>query len=447
MDEQHGHRNRGKRGANFIQKFGIAILKGLWYCILLKKAYGRNKSMNSIFTVEIVNYDESNFCHTAILEMPASWSEYQDALQKARVTDESSENTADLTQCKYEWLHSRIHDEVEDLLEWNLLATRMEKLIKDDMDVFEAMVKIEAKKNKRHLIPIHQLINLALSIENSHFAGNKVDDEELGNSLYDDLFLYNDEYVDNVREKIETGQSVSEFFIRLGKTYRESKDGVPTASGRKMELDDSINEVYIPGETAYFVKSGAPVVLKLSKGSKTVTLDLPLPASQGFDDSLAALDVKNLGKCKYRCVDCWVLSAKDWINAAKDLNTASAFARELDRLEQHGGIIEYKALLEAAKCGDLATALRLTEGIENYQLITTQTNYQSFANDYLNRLQTGANRLDLSEYVDLVALGKKVIEHENMAWTPYGVLKRKDGGPLLSQADQPGMADTRMEMN
>jgi hypothetical protein len=54
------------------------------------------------------------------------------------------------------------------------------------------------------------------------------------------------------------------------------------------------------------------------------------------------------------------------------------------------------------------------------------------------------NGVDIIKYVDLYDYGKALMAQNNAVYTNYGFLSRKDGGPIQSQEDAPGMS-MRME--
>lgn len=51
--------------------------------------------------------------------------------------------------------------------------------------------------------------------------------------------------------------------------------------------------------------------------------------------------------------------------------------------------------------------------------------------------------VELSRYMNLYSFGAALMTHNNIKDTSYGLLSRKDGGPVLSQEDSPAMG---MEM-
>jgi hypothetical protein len=318
----------------------------------------------------------------------------------------------------------------------------MEKHIKKDMEIFEAMVKIETERNKGQPIPLRRLINLTFSTERCHVVGDIKNDVQLGKFLYENNFLSTED-AEAVQARIASGKPANDLLTVLGVEHREATGGMLTASGCYMEFDGDENEVYVPGGMVYFERSGAPVVLEIFKGGAAAVLDLPPLTLEKFGDSLAAAGAKEPEECNYHCVDCLIPAAKEWIDAAEDIQAVSAFARELDHMERHGEIVKYKAMLEVMECDDLGIALRLAGDIGAYKLAPEYSAPEDYARAYIGKLQAGADKIDLSGFVNLHALGMKVMEHENAMWKSYGVLTRKVGGPILSHTKQPGM---EMEM-
>jgi len=404
----------------------------------------------SIFTVKIMRPGDFGLRTSATLEMPATWAEYQDAKQKARITDDKVIYSSKLLYCKYDWLHPHIPENA-DLPELNLLAARINKNLEGDIGVFEAMVKIEAGRGDGRQIPLQRLINMTFSIKDCHIVDNINSDTLLGKFLFENGFLDGGD-AKAVQVRINSNRPVNSMLALLGKEHRESVGGALSPSGRYIEFDGTIDEKYTPGETPYFDCSDAPVVLKISKGyysnprcdnNPSATLELPLFSTKRLDDTLERLEAASLKECDYYCTGCLIPAAKTWLDNAQDFDQATAFAKTLCHMEQHGSVTVYKALLEAVGCNDLDTAQWFAKEIGAYQLTSECSGPEDYARDYLERLRAESSGIDLSEYVNLHDLGKKAMELENAAWTSYGALKREDGGQILAQANQPGMV---MEM-
>lgn len=398
----------------------------------------------SEFTVEISRPGEFGALTSATLELPATQAEYHDAMEQARITDSRVIYSVELCDVKRDCLRPHIHDNMH-LLELNLLAIRMDKYIKGNLDIFGAMVKIEAGRNGGKPIPLPRLINMTFSIENCHVTGNAASDTQLGKFLYENDFL-SDEDAGAVQARSEAGRDVSDLFALLGQEHRKNEGGVFTNTGRYVEYDGSIDKAYIPGEMAYFDCSHAPVVLEIVNGlfdepgygnGLTTTLDMPAREDQ-LRAALEAVKATALEECSYRCIDCLVPHAKELIDEAEDYNVVTRFAEALVGMQKHTYPVVYKAMLETAEPPDLESATQLVADADQYTLDAETSGPEDYAREYLSRLKGGDERIDLSKLINLYALGGQVMELENAEWTSYGVLKRKDGGPILSQAGQPG---------
>ncbi|MDR2571780.1 MAG: hypothetical protein LBD23_16000, partial [Oscillospiraceae bacterium] len=228
----------------------------------------------SEFTVEIVRPDKLGMGASASLELPATWAEFQDAMQQARITDDTA-YTYELCYVERDWLRPHIPEESADLLELNLLATRMEKYIKDNMGVFEAMVQIEGGRHDGEPIPLPRLINMTFSLDECPAVADIRSDKELGEFLYKNDF-FTKEDAEAIQARLDSGRPVNDLYAILAREHRANTGGVLTDSGRYVEFDGSTGKAYVPGETEYFERTGAPVVLELSKNGKTAIYELPM---------------------------------------------------------------------------------------------------------------------------------------------------------------------------
>jgi hypothetical protein len=305
------------------------------------------------------------------------------------------------------------------------------------------MVKLDTRRNGGKPIPLPRLINMTYSLDRCMVAGNILSDTNLGKFLYENDFLEESDAA-MIEKRVESDRPVSSFFAAIGKEHREAVNGYLTSSGLYLEWDGDVAEMYKPGGTPFFDHTIAPVVLELSHEGKTTLLDLPGLAGAKGAEAIRSLDIFGVKSCVYRCADCVVPAAKEWIDEAKDVFAAARYAKELDRMVRAGGIAEHKALLAVAQCGDLETAIELAKNIGEYVLDKNCVNYADYAKSELeSRLPESLKNAELAKYVDLYGFGVKLSKTENMALTDYGLLYRKDGGPLLSQSDAPGM---RMSM-
>ncbi len=189
----------------------------------------------SIISVEFSHTNSQGQKSYGELHLPASQAAYRDAMEKARITGSQSITSYGIIECKYDWLLPYLPENAK-LLELNLLAMRIENYIQEDMDIFEAMVRIEAKRGKNKSIPLPRLINLTFNTENCHVAGGIKNDTQLGRFLYENNMLY-DEDAAAVKKRSDEGRPVSDIYAMLGKEHRENEGGIFTATGRYVEFD------------------------------------------------------------------------------------------------------------------------------------------------------------------------------------------------------------------
>jgi hypothetical protein len=311
----------------------------------------------------------------------------------------------------------------------------MQEYIPENLDIMEALVKIESQRTKNEPLPIPWLINLTFATEDCHVVGDVLSDTNLGKFLYENDFLSDTDY-NAVLSRMESGQSASELLTLLGREHREANGGVLAASGLYVERAGEIEEVYKPGEMAYFQRTGAPVVLEFEKDGRTVSLNLPLKAIK-LDEALHSIGETDPVAANFRCTDCLIPAAREWITEAQDIQLADQFAQQLDYMERRGGVVEYKALLEAAKCSDLQTASELAEGIEEYQLDPEYADMETYARETLSKPPYSELDVDLAKHLNLYTFGQELMKQNNAMQTEYGVLSRKDGGPIFGQAEAP----------
>jgi hypothetical protein len=390
------------------------------------------------FTVEIMRPGDFGRETSATLELPASWAEYNDALEKARITDDRTIYSATMLGCRREWLAPHIPERLDggrQLLELNLLATRMQDYIPLDIDVLETMIEMESGCTENKPIPIPRLINMTFAIDGYPVVSNIYTDKDLGKFLYEaDMLSDADHAAVKSRHSLDAMNNLLEL---LGREHREANSGALTGTGLYVEFDGTMEEVYKPGEMVYFQRTGAPIVLEFENDGRTSTLDLPPLTAKKLDAALRAIGYNDPTTARFTCKDCLIPVAREWITAAQDVQLSEQFARQLDYMDRRGGVTEYKALLEATACGDLQTAIGLTEGIEEYQLDSECPDPEAYARETLSKPPYSELGVDLEKHLNLYTFGQELMEQNNAMQTEYGVLSRKDGGPIFGPMDAP----------
>ena len=103
-----------------------------------------------IFEVEISNKTSKGYETATALEMPATWAEFHDALEKARIKD-ARDCHNELTKIEYPGIQRGMIGDNVNLYELNLLAQRLAMLSEDDRMGLDGLLQIEGG---RHIGPI-----------------------------------------------------------------------------------------------------------------------------------------------------------------------------------------------------------------------------------------------------------------------------------------------------
>lgn len=315
------------------------------------------------------------------MKMPASFAEFSDALQKARIKDGSFCKN-ELTCIHYNGLTHAMIGWNANLYDLNLFAQRLASLTEEQKKGMDALLKI--KQNHRVApIPLNQLINLTYNTDICCFAPRVSNHEELGAFLYANEMLSNEAMA--LLDTTEEGSGFQERLLELlGEQHQEDHGGVFTDFGYA-ELGGEIKDIYVcqSNETACFHRSDAPVVLEVRKGffndpsydnDKTAVLNLPA-ADAGIWRAVEKVDAASVDECAFRCVDCLIPFLRDAINNAIDdedgIEQADEFAKRLAQIEREwpeSDMVKYKALLSVVDHPSLQDATRLMGEIDQYEL-------------------------------------------------------------------------------
>lgn len=111
-----------------------------------------------IFKVEISNGSPNGYETATVMEMPATWAEFNDALQKARIKDGRSCKN-ELTCIRCEALRRGMIGDHVNLYDLNLFAQRLATLTEEQRPGMEALLKMEQEQYSGP-IPLERLINL-----------------------------------------------------------------------------------------------------------------------------------------------------------------------------------------------------------------------------------------------------------------------------------------------
>ena len=380
-----------------------------------------------MFEVEIRNNEPKGYETAVSLRMPATWSEFHDALQKARIKDGRSCGN-ELLYVGYDGLQRGMIGRNINLYDLNLLAQRLTALTPEENTGMEALLAMEWSR-RRGSVSLEHLINLTYNTDVCCLAPQ----------------------VSNLKEAmalLDTTEEDSEFRASLlkllGEQHKEDHGGVFTKRGYA-ELGGEIRPVYAyqPGETTYFQRSGAPVVLEVRKGffndpqydnDKTAILNLPA-IDKGVWQAVEAVEAVSAEECAFHCTECLIPSLRDAIDEALEdggLAQVNEFARELAQKKRswsEAEFVRYKALLAASGQPSLGDAAQLLEEAEQYELLPEVAETWDYA-ELMAREKYPDLPSELFQTPQAAQIGRTMLEEGNGAITEYGLIRRTDGQPL-----------------
>lgn len=397
----------------------------------------------TIFKVEISNNGPKGYETATTMKMPATWSEFHDALQKARIEDGCFCRNEPV-YVGYDGLQRGMIGRNVNLYDLNLLAQRLAALTPEENTGMEILLAMEWNQ-RRGPVSLEHLINLTYNTNACCLAPQVSNFQELGAFLYESEMLSKE-----AMALLDTTEEGSEFRASLLKLmaeqHKEDHGGVFTKRGYA-ELGGEIKPIYTyrPGETIYFQRSGAPVVLKVRKGvfndpqyndNKTAILNLPT-IDKGVWQVVEAVDAASVEECAFRCTDCLIPSLRDAIDEALEdggFDQVREFAGQLAQKERDWGeaeFIRYKALLAASGQPSLGNAAQLLEEAEQYELLPEVAETWDYA-ELMAREKYPDLPPELFQTPQAANVGRTMLEEGNAAITDYGLLRRKDEQPLPS---------------
>ena len=396
-----------------------------------------------MFEVEIRNNGPKGYETAVSLRMPATWSEFHDALQKARIKDGRSCGN-ELLYVGYDGLQRGMIGRNINLYDLNLLAQRLTALTPEENTGMETLLAMEWSRH-RGSVSLEHLINLTYNTDVCCLAPQVSNFQELGAFLYESEMLSKEAMA--LLDTTEEGSEFRDSLLKLmAEQHKEDHGGVFTKRGYA-ELGGEIKPIYMyqPGETIYFHRSRAPVVLEVRKGffndpqydnDNTAILNLPA-IDKDIWQAVEAVDAASVEECVFRCTDCLIPSLRDAIDEALEdggLDQVREFAGQLAQKERTWGaaeFIRYKALLAASGQPSLGNAAQLLEEAEQYELLPEVAETWDYV-ELMAREKYPDLPPELFQTPQAANVGRTMLEEGNATITDYGLLRRKDGQPLPS---------------
>ena len=389
-----------------------------------------------VFAMYLAKEGNPNSDAYAKLDLPASPWELWDALEKVRL------QTDDILYMEIEDYYAFEHlaphlDGLEiSLNELNDLAALLSALDEVQEVAFDGFLRMEVQNKvdtNGGVITLQDLRDLAVSAKTDcYHVVDAADDAQLGRFYAENEFIPELDGVSNeIFEMLD--------FAGIGRMMRCSENGVFVNS--LYVLRDGELTTAPPVQKTLPEKPGYLFRLTLGLhpdigGNRTTELDLPASeeALAAAQEQLGTLNWENTVVLNY---DGILPNAAFFADLPSELEAFNEFAKAVQDIPfPEKQLPKLKALLKQFEVRDIATAISLTEHLEDYILTPNLSSPQETAIDQIHFMTDDYSAKLLISHVNLYAYGCDIIKEDNATLTPYGLLHRADYQPMLTPVQE-----------
>ena len=397
-----------------------------------------------VFAMYLAKEGNPNSDAYAKLDLPASPWEVVDALDKVRLNEGEQLYMEIEDYYAFEYLAPHLDGSEISLNELNDLAALLSALDEVQEVAFDGFLRMEVQNKvdtNGGVITLQDLRDLAVSAKTDcYHVVDAADDAQLGRFYAENEFVPElDGISDEVFEMLD--------FAGIGRMMRCSENGVFV--GNLYVLRDGELTTAPPVQKTPPEKPGYLFRLTLGLrpdfgGNRTAVLDLP-----ASEEALAAaqeqLGTLNWGKTVVLNYDGILPNAAFFADLLSELDAFNEFAKAVQDMPfPEKQLPKLKALLGQFEVQDIATAISLTECLDDYVLTPEISSPQETAIDQLHFMTDDHSVELLISHVNLYAYGCDLIKEDNSVLSPYGLLHRADYQPMLSPVQKASEANMTM---
>ena len=359
------------------------------------------------------------------MDLPATPWELVDALEKLNLVCEGDLYLQAEEYYDFDFIQGFIPESTS-LSRLNELCTVLDGMDEQDRIGFRGLLQSSAFFDRFNL-GFDRLMDLALAKDCYHIAADVSSDEQLGHFLCQNGFI---EATEELPEKVYNLLD----FQKIGKDFRMAEHGA-YADGCYVAPDGDIPHQEIP----YGISPPEYIVMLdvVNKGDASKRWPLALPSVPAEMDSvLKRAGAESWSEVDCLCVDCQVPQLMEAITKVNNVAIDNRFTEMLDRLPVED-VSKLKAILEVNGCEDLTSASLIAQDMDSYMLSEDIRNPEDIGRYRLNYILSDEDQDLVLKHIDLYAYGKEILEQTpQAAMSPYGLVERTDGQPILSQTQQ-----------
>ena len=398
-----------------------------------------------IFEVYLAKEGIPNNEAYAKLDLPASLWELWDALDKVRLQTDDILYMEIEGYDAFEYLSPHLDGLDISINELNDLASLLSALDEVQEAAFEGLFSMEVQRKVNAnggVITLQDLRDLAVSAKTDcYHVVEAADDAQLGRFYAENDFVPELDGVSNeVFEMLD--------FAGIGRMMRCSENGVFV--GSLYVLQDGELTTAPPVQKTLPEKPG--YLFRLTLGlhpdigdAHTVTLDLPAAEAELLDaqEQLGVEGWEGVTVIDYDGIIPYAADFTDLPMELDEFNVLAAAVRDMPSPEKQ--LPKLKALLKQFEVQDIATAISLTECLDDYVLTPEISSPQETAIDHLRFMTDDHSAELLLSHVNLYAYGCDLIKEDNATLSPYGLLHRADYQPMLTPVQETQKMEMKMK--
>ena len=344
-----------------------------------------------VFAVYLAKEDVPNSEAYATLELPASPWELWDAMEKVRLKDGEALYMEIDDYYAFEYLAPHLEELDISLNELNDLAARLATLDEVQGIAFEGLFSMEVQKKVNTnggIITMQDMRDLAVSAKTDCYH-----------------------VVDAADGELTTAPPVQKTLPeKPGYLFRLTLGLHPDIG------DDRTVTLILPAAEVELLDAQAQIGAEGWEGVTVIDYDGIIPYAAEFTDLPMELE---------------------------EFNVLAAAVRDMPSPEKQ--LPKLKALLKQFEVQDIATAISLTECLDDYVLTPEISSPQETAIDQLHFMTDDHSVELLLSHVNLYAYGCDLIREDNAVLSPYGLLHRADYQPMLSPMQETQKMEMKMK--
>ena len=398
-----------------------------------------------IFEVYLAKEGIPNNEAYAKLDLPASLWELWDALDKVRLQTDDILYMEIEGYDAFEYLSPHLDGLDISINELNDLASLLSALDEVQEAAFEGLFSMEVQRKVNAnggVITLQDLRDLAVSAKTDcYHVVEAADDAQLGRFYAENDFVPGLEGIsDAVFEMLD--------FAGIGRMMRCGENGVFVDS--LYVLRDGELTTAPPVQKTLPEKPG--YLFRLTLGlhpdigdARTVTLNLPAAEAELLDaqEQLGVEGWEGVTVIDYDGIIPYAADFTDLPMELDEFNVLAAAVRDMPSPEKQ--LPKLKALLKQFEVQDIATAISLTECLDDYVLTPEISSPQETAIDHLRFMTDDHSAELLLSHVNLYAYGCDLIKEDNATLSPYGLLHRADYQPMLTPVQETQKMEMKMK--